>query len=168
MRRLGCFILVFAIWLALVWGATAAKVGWDIQDVLAGLFFSALVTVFLSEIYPVATKRFLNPRRWLWFILYLPYFFIACVRANLDVAYRVIHPEIPIKPGIIKVRTILKSDIAKTILANSITLTPGTMSVDIDGQDLYIHWINVSTFDAEEQTKTIVGRFEKMLKEIFE
>jgi len=167
-RRLGCFILTFVIWLALIWGATPSKVGWDIQDLFAGLFISAAITLFLSEISPVGTARFLNPYRWLWLILYLLRFFVACVHANLDVAYRVLHPEMPIKPGIVKIKTSLQSDLAKTILANSITLTPGTLSVDIDGQDLYIHWINVRSFDPEQQTKIIVGRFEKMLKEIFE
>jgi len=58
--------------------------------------------------------------------------------------------------------------LAKTFLANSITLTPGTLTVEIDGQDLYIHWIYIATDDPEEQTRIIVERFEPMLKEIFE
>ena len=91
-----------------------------------------------------------------------------CVRSNLDVAYRVLHPDMPIRPGIVKVRTTLKSEIAKTFLANSITLTPGTLSVDIDGQDLYVHWINVRGEDPEEHTAEIVKPFEGLLRRIFE
>ena len=52
--------------------------------------------------------------------------------------------------------------------ANSITLTPGTLTVDIIGSDMYIHWINVTTDDPEKQTAIIVNRFEKILKRVFE
>ena len=167
MRLFACFLLVFATWAVVTWGAQGGY-GWDPQDLIAGLFFSILVAAFLSDIYPTMSVQVLNPRRWLWAAVYLPYFAVQCVKANLDVAYRVLHPEMPIRPGIVKVTTGLKKDISKTFLANSITLTPGTMSVDIDGQDLYIHWINVSTMDPGEQTRTIVGWFERIIKEIFE
>ena len=92
------------------------------------------------------------------------------IKANFDVAYRVVHPKLPIKPGIVKVKTKLKSDTGLTFLANSITLTPGTMSVDIDRENgyLYIHWINVKSTDVEKATEIIVSRFEKILEKIFE
>jgi multicomponent Na+:H+ antiporter subunit E len=80
----------------------------------------------------------------------------------------VLHPDMPIRPGIVKVRTTLTSDLAKTSLANSITMTPGTMSVDIVGEYLYIHWINVKSEDIEGATEQIVGIFEKFLRRIFE
>jgi multicomponent Na+:H+ antiporter subunit E len=77
---------------------------------------------------------------------------------------------LPIHPGIVKVRTKLTTDTALTFLANSITLTPGTMSVDIDKDNgiLYIHWIDVKTKDVESATRIIVDRFEKVLKKIFD
>ena len=74
----------------------------------------------------------------------------------------------PIKPGIIKAKTTLKSNIAKTFLANSITMTPGTITVDIVEDDFYIHWIYVSSKDPAEYTDKVLGRFEKYLKRIFE
>jgi len=81
-----------------------------------------------------------------------------------------LHPRLPINPGIVKVKTKLTTDTALTFLANSITLTPGTMSVDIDKDNgiLYIHWIDVKTKDVESATKIIVERFEKILKKIFD
>jgi multicomponent Na+:H+ antiporter subunit E len=84
------------------------------------------------------------------------------------VAYRVLHPDMPIRPGIVKVRTDLESEMAKTFLANSITLTPGTLTVDIDGSDLYIHWINVVGEGVEAHSDLIVRRFEKLLRRVFE
>jgi len=89
------------------------------------------------------------------------------ILANLDVMYRVLHPALPIKPGIVKAKTRLTSKFARTMLANSITLTPGTLTVDIEGENLYIHWINVKSADVEEATKIIVEKFEKILEEIF-
>ena len=104
--------------------------------------------------------------------LYLIYYLVvlawACFVANLDVAYRVLHLGLPIRPAIVKVRTTLKSDVAKFVLANSITLTPGTLTVDIVGQDLYIHWINTITDSPQLRTELIAGRFEEILKRIFD
>jgi multicomponent Na+:H+ antiporter subunit E len=70
----------------------------------------------------------------------------------------------------VKVKTTLKSDTALTFLANSITLTPGTLTVDIDKDCgvLYVHWIDVKAKDVEAATKIIVERFEKILKRIFD
>lgn len=161
MKKVAFFLLLLATWLLLTWRVEA-------QDVFVGIGFSLLLAAALGRIYPRVPEGLLHPRRWLWFLVYIPYFLYACVRANLDVAYRVLHPHVPIRPGIVKVRTTLRSDLAKTFLANSITLTPGTLSVDIVGQDLYVHWINVTTEDPQQQTAEIVGRFERMLKEIFE
>ena len=81
-----------------------------------------------------------------------------------------LHPRLPINPGIVKIKTSLKSDTALTFLANSITLTPGTMSVDIDTERgvLYVHWINVRAEDIESATKLIAERFEKILRKIFD
>jgi multicomponent Na+:H+ antiporter subunit E len=74
----------------------------------------------------------------------------------------------PIRPGIVKVRTTLKSDMAKMLLANSITMTPGTISVDIIDDCLYIHWIYISSEDPEVYTEIITGAFEKYIKRIIE
>ena len=69
-----------------------------------------------------------------------------------------------------KIRTSLKSDTGLTFLANSITLTPGTMTVDIDRDRgiLYIHWINVRHMDIERATQDIAGKFEPILRRVFE
>jgi multicomponent Na+:H+ antiporter subunit E len=65
------------------------------------------------------------------------------------------------------IKTRLKSDIAKMILANSITLTPGTFTLDVIGDELLIHWINVKTEDIDGATNMIGQRFEKYLEVIF-
>ena len=104
-----------------------------------------------------------------WFLVYIPVFFYYVIVANIDVAYRVLHPKMPINPGIVKIKTNLKTDSGITALANSITLTPGTLTIDLteDGF-LYIHWINVKSTDIEEATKHIGQRFEYFIAKIFE
>jgi multicomponent Na+:H+ antiporter subunit E len=151
--------LTFAVWLALTWSVTPSNVA-------AGVFFSIVVAVVLSDIYPDGLNALFEPRRWFWTLVYIPYFFVYVVKANLDVAYRVLHPDVPINPGIVRVRTTLTGDIGRTALANSIT--PGTLSVDIIDDYIYVHWINVSTPDVDKQTEIIVDRFERILKRIFE
>lgn len=159
-RAVSAFVLLLAFWLLLTFSLEPGFV-------VVGALFSLVVVILTARARP-HWGWMLNPVRWLWLIIYIPYFFYYCVKANLDVAYRVVHPDIPIRPGIVKVTTILESDLAKTFLASSITLTPGTLTVDIVGDCLYVHWINVHTDDPEEQTREIVERFEGLLKRIFE
>ena len=89
---------------------------------------------------------------------------------NLNVAAIVLHPKRPIKPGIIKIRTGLKTDAGLTTLANSITLTPGTFTVDINPAkgELYIHCLTVESKDTEQNTRDIGMKFEPLIKEVFE
>ncbi len=161
MKRLTCLVTVFVLWVGLFWSLDLAVLG-------AGVFFALLVSTYLYDVFPDRIYMILTPRRWVFFLLYLPYFFYYCLKANVDVALRVTHPDLPIRPGIVKVRTTLKSEMAKTFLANSITLTPGTLTVDIDGDDFYIHWINIHTDDPAKRTAEICGRFEPFLRRIFE
>ena len=75
----------------------------------------------------------------------------------------------PIEPGIVKVRTKLRNPAAITALSNSITLTPGTLTVDADKQGvLYVHWLKVESKDEQEATEKIVGKFEYFLERILE
>lgn len=161
MRQFVCILLSLLIWLLVTW-----PFGW--VDVGVGLFFAVLVATLLSELYPERPHAIFDPRRWFWAAIYLPYFLYYCLKANLDVAYRVLHVDLPIHPGIVHVPTTLKSDWSKAFLAASITLTPGTLVVDIADQDLYVHWINVPGKDREQHTRDIAATFEPLLRRIFE
>lgn len=157
------FFLALLIWIFLTWPP-------DAQHLLVGILVSVFVSGITGDMFVKRPHVFKSINRYLWFLYYIPLFIWECIKANLDVAYRVTHPDLPIKPGIVKVKTTLKSDTALTFLANSITLTPGTMSVDIDpeGGFLYIHWINVKDEDIQKATEIIVKKFENILRRIFE
>jgi multicomponent Na+:H+ antiporter subunit E len=139
------------------------------QLIIAGVVASAIVAFLFHEILPKEHHVFVSPVRIFWLIVYVPVFFYYVLIANIDVVYRVLHPKMPIHPGIVKIKTRLKSESAITALANSITLTPGTLTVDLthDGY-LYVHWINVKTDDIEEATRLIAERFEYFLEKIFD
>ena len=161
MKKYLCTPILFGFWLLLMDSI-------DVWVILTGLAVSLLVTAGFGSLYNLVPSKMFNPVRWLLFLVYVPYFLYYCVKANIDVALRVIHPDVPISPGIVKVRTVLTSPMAKTFLANSITLTPGTLTMDIDGQDLYVHCITVGQDNEAQRSARICGRFEPLLRRIFE
>lgn len=167
MRRLIYFVVAFLVWVLLTWPFVDDKI--DIQVVVAGLIASALVAVLFHEMLPKEHHVFISPVRVFWLLVYLPVFFYYVIQANLDVVYRALHPKMPIRPGIVKIKTNLKTASGITALANSITLTPGTLTVDLtDDGFLYVHWINVQSDDVEQATRIISQNFEWFLKKIFE
>jgi multicomponent Na+:H+ antiporter subunit E len=140
----------------------------SVSNLIVGAVASVICALFFGKFFITNVYKLLQPRRYFWFIVYLFIFVWECLKANLDVAYRVLHPAMPIRPGIVKVKTTLKSDMAKMLLANSITMTPGTISVDIIDDCLYIHWIYIRSEDPEIYTPIITGAFEKYIKRIIE
>ena len=135
-------IVAFVAYLILTAGA-GHLVLWSIDEIIIGVILSIIVGILSRRIFVKKSYRMLNPKRWLFGLAYIGPFFIAMAKANLDVAYRVITGKI--RPGIVKISPNLKTDLGIAMLANSITLTPGTLSVDVDekNNDLYVHWINV-------------------------
>lgn len=167
MRRLIYFVVALVIWILLAWPFVDGKI--DLQVLMAGVIASAIVAVLFHEILPKKHRVFISPTRLFWLLVYLPVFFYYMVKANFDVVYRALHPKMPINPGIVKIKTNLKTESGITALANSITLTPGTLTVDLtDDGFLYIHWINVKSDDIEQATELIARRFEWFLQKIFE
>jgi multicomponent Na+:H+ antiporter subunit E len=167
MRRLIYFVLAFIVWVLVTWPFVDGRV--DPQIVVAGLIASLLVAILFHEILPKEHHVFISPVRVFWLLVYMPVFLYYVLRANLDVVYRALHPAMPIRPGIVKIKTNLKTDSAITALANSITLTPGTLTVDLtDDGFLYVHWINVKSDDVEQATRIIAQQFEWFIQKIFE
>lgn len=138
------------------------------QSLVAGIIVSLFTAILFFGYYLFPGSKLFEPKRYLWFLAYIPFFAVSVVKANLDVMYRVVHPDRPLNPGIVKIKTTLKTNIGRTLLANSITLTPGTMSCEIVDDNLYIHWIDVKATDEEQASRKIAQPFEKYLKHIFE
>ncbi len=162
MKKLVLGIISFLCWMVLTWTLY-------LPSLLVGLVVSMFIALWFGDVFVERAKNFFQIRRLAYLLYYIPLFTYYCLLANFDVAYRVLHPALPIEPGIVKVKTTLTNTTAKVALANSITLTPGTLSVEMtDDGYLYVHWIKVRTTDVEEATEMIIRKFEKVLKEIFE
>lgn len=154
------FFMLFVLWFFLTSSLKPA-------EILTGAVLSILLAALLGRQYSDLGLPPPTPARAFFAVVYFFVLFWEIIKANFDVAYRVVHPKMPIKPGIVVIKTGLKTDIAKTVLANSITLTPGTFTLDISGDKLLIHWINVRATDIKSATDIIGGRFEKYLRRIF-
>lgn len=171
-KKAGIFIFWFAIWCAL--GYPLSRI-----DIIVGVLTAAFVSYMtidlaaqIDEKKSVKKYSFVSVlKRCMWFMYYVPVFLWECLKANVDVAKRVLHPDLPIRPGTIAVKVNLKSDIGLTFLANSVTLTPGTTSVDIDKEKsiLYVHWIYVKEFYGQDGKRLpVVEKFENILMKVFE
>lgn len=161
--RFVSFIITFIIWIGLNWN-------FDAQHLVTGILVSLFVVLITGDFFVKYPAKFMQLNRYAWFAYFVPVFLWDMLKANFDVAFRVIHPSMPIKPGIVKIKTNMKSETGIVFLANAITLRPGTLSVEIDSENgfLYIHWINVKSTNVAEATKMISERFERILTKVFE
>ncbi|MCF6356926.1 MAG: Na+/H+ antiporter subunit E [Draconibacterium sp.] len=126
--------------------------------------FISLLTISL---FTCCTFKLLSPRSLFYMSYFLVIFLRELIKSNFDVARRVLTPSLPINPGIVKFKTKLPTDFAKMVLANCITLTPGTLTIDVIDDTFYIHWIDVKTTNPEEAFIEIAETFEKILLKIF-
>ncbi len=163
--------IVLFIILALFW------ILWNnslkLEILITGFVVITIVVLIFGKSVDIFEGIKMTPKAFFYSFWYIIIFIIALVKSNFDVIFRVLNPKLPIKPGIVRIETSLKSPMARLILANSITLTPGTFVVDIKGNYLYVHWIEVccSIENAENQqkvTQEISGEFENILKNIYE
>jgi len=163
-------LISFLIYLLLTAGSGEYILVWSLEELIAGVVLAFLAGLLVRKIFSVLEVKigfgFLNPIRWiLLFVYVVGPFFYGMAKANLDVAYRVITGKI--NPGIVKITPQLNTDLGITMLANSITLTPGTLSVDLDEENnLYVHCINVK--HREPDIKEVCSSFHKWVKRITE
>lgn len=75
---------------------------------------------------------------------FVPYFLWNSLRGAVDVAARAVHPGLPIDPAILRYEMRLESTTARILMANSVTLLPGTLSAEVEGNVLSVHVLNVS------------------------
>jgi len=166
--------LYFTLWF-LMWCALRHTVG--IQDLILGALVALFVTFMTADLaHSLDDKKAHRERhgpfeiliKLIYLLYYVVVFLWECVKANIDVALRVLHPDMPIRPGTVKIKTALKSDVGLTFLANSLTLTPGNTTVDVDkaAGALYVHRLYIK--DEHSQFIPVARKFEDILRKIFE
>ena len=131
------FLLMLGFWLLLSARLDPVFLG-------MGIASGALVTWLTL---PLVT-RILGPdlggprvfvRRAYRYAFYVLWLVSRIVPAGVQIAYHVLHPRLPIDPGVLRFRTSLRSPVARSILANSITLVPGTITLEVDGDEFAVH-----------------------------
>ena len=168
-ERLVLFAITLVFWLMLTWPASPVDGRLLTGDIAVGILVAAFVALVMHEMIRVKFIRLINPRSWFWLFIYTFVFFYYVIKGGLDVSYRVLHPRMPIRPGIVKIKSILKTDTGRSALANCITLTPGTLTIDVTEDGIfYVHWLNVLSLDEDEAAKLVLRRFEWFIQRIFE
>jgi len=159
MKKLQSFIVAFFYSFFIYLAVTNTLM----QDrVLIGLAVSFMSGIVVIRFFNLPLK-YLNPIRIIWFIIYLPFFFKEMVVANIKIMLIVLNPKLTIEPEFKKGKTELRSNYGKLLLTSSITLTPGTLSADLDGDEVIIHCVKT-----DKNAREIMAPFEKFIKRITE
>lgn len=159
------FVFCYMLWIAFT--LTFAT-----EELIGGLVASFVASLLASKFFIHDDPLYMfNFKRLYYMIAYIPIFIRELIKANIDVAKRSFNPKLPINPGIVKVPTDLKSDYGLAMLCNSITLTPGTISMDVTEEDdrnyIYIHWIDVQSKNPIEAGNMIKGSLESGVRRIW-
>jgi multicomponent Na+:H+ antiporter subunit E len=156
---MGVLVVSFLTWLALT--GTLNPI-----DVLWGVVVSVVVARFAYRLVAFDLPRWVvQPRRWLYFLDLVVEFTRQLVAQNITLSIRVFRPDLPIRPGIVAVPTKLRGDINLTLLGSLMSLTPDTVTMDIDQEKgiIYVHWIDVQTTDPEQARELISSDLEERI-----
>jgi len=148
------------LFLALVWALAGGRV--SLSSLTVGFVLGYLVLWLAQPVMPPSRYFSRLPGA----IRFAGYFLWQLLLSNLRVAYDVVTPHLYMRPGIVAIPLDAKTDQEITLLANLITLTPGTLSLDVseDRKFLYVHAMFVD--DVESFRKEIKDGFERRLLEL--
>ena len=138
------------------------------HELVLGFAVSLIIAVATHGAFTGNWFRLLKPARLAAGVTYVFYFLGKMFMANIDVLLRVLRPVVPVKPGIVRASLVMNSERARNIVANSITLTPGTLTIEMNGTEIFVHWISLPDGDIHEKTQQMVDGFANRLKRIFE
>jgi multicomponent Na+:H+ antiporter subunit E len=153
-RRLVVFVLLFTFWIVFSGHFDALHLG-------LGLTCSAIVAMLSYDLIlpgPLSEGTLTTARR---FLTYIPWLMYEVLVANLHVVYLVLRPQ-KIRPQIVRFRTGLKSDLARATLGNSITLTPGTITMDISDDEFFVHAVS-----DKAAASVVEGAMERRVARVF-
>ena len=161
------FIVCYAFWVLLTWSFKA-------QELVAGAAVSLVVALFSARFFVHEKAGWLaQPAKFFSCIgFWLVTFVGELVKANVNMAKICFGGCRNINPGIVKIPTGMKSDYGLAAVSNSITLTPGTITMEVAEEDeqnyLYVHWIDVKETDPEKAGEAIKGTLENGLRRVWE
>jgi len=139
-HKISLIISLAVLWIMLSGHYTPLLLSLGLLSVLIVAFISSRMNLIIFD----------QPILQLYFIKFIPYGFwliIQILKSNIDVCRRILNPKLPINPQLVKVKSTQTSNLAKVIYANSITLTPGTISIDLDGSEIEVHSLSEKGVD---------------------
>lgn len=154
------FIVLMVFWVLM-------NNSFDLTILILGFILASIIAGVVAKSLTIFSDIRLTPKAFLYAVAYVFVFLKELILSNFDVAFRVISPKLPINPGIVEAKTKLKSPMARMILANSITLTPGTFTVEMKEDTLFIHCIDVKSENVMDVTNKVVRKFEKYLEVMY-
>lgn len=154
------FQIMLNFFIALLW--MFLTISFTASTFVVGFLLGALMLWITKGFFP---GRFYMNRVWA-VIKLITLFLKELIMANIQVLLLIVQPKMPIKPAIFALPTVLEKDWEITLLSNLITLTPGTLVIDIspDSKTLYIHALHYD--DADEAINSIKNTFEKAIQEV--
>lgn len=153
MKNKNTFACVFTIMLVF-WLFLA---GFNLEELIAGCLAAAIVTAMSCSLFSFDKSY---PKRFLWLLAYIPYYIYAEIISHVQVIKLIFTGKI--SPGIVEIENLHQSDYGTYALANSITMTPGTLTLDTRPGKLYIHWIKM-----KKDKTSITSGFEKYLRRVW-
>lgn len=153
MRLLFWTTLLFCMWLILT-------SNFQISNILVGATVSFSIALLYTKLFTHNTFEFINP---FWLGVYILVLLKNIIISNLQITKRVLSPDMKLSPAIVAVKTELKSEWKKLLLANSVTLTPGTLTLDVRDDTLFIHVIEYHEGSSKEN---ITKEFEDVITKI--
>lgn len=156
MKTVQAATVLFVFWMVLT-GSIAPV------DLITGLILSLLLGHLTARLLWEADAPVLSIRQAGRFLLYLPRLVATIVLSAIQVAEVVLDPRMPVRPVVVGHRTSFSREVSRVAYANSITMTPGTLTLDIDGDTFYIHCL-----DERFATHIASGELELRIARIFE
>lgn len=139
------FILMMSFWLILSGYFDFFHISLGVVSVITVLWFNTNLRRYVFYDENVNTKSGFRILRFFYFLIFLVW---EIITSSFRIAFLIIHPQMPIKTGIIKFRTNLPNMVAKVILGNSISLTPGTVTLQIQGDEFLVHSLTKESDEA--------------------
>jgi len=131
-----------------------------VDNILVGVVVSFSIAILYTKMFKHHKFEFINP---IYFLVYLFILLKNIIISNMQIAKRTLSPDMELAPAIVAVKTNLKSNWKKLLLANSITLTPGTLTLDVKDDTLFIHIIEYRDIHNKED---ITKEFEDIIAKI--
>ncbi len=143
LRAIGLGVVLFGFWLTLSGHYTPLLLGFGVGSCVLVVYIAARMEVVDQEGVPLhVTGRFFS---------YLPWLMKEIFVANVEVAKVILDPKLPISPRIVVFHGSQDTDLGRAIYANSITLTPGTITTGVAGHEFEIHALRAADLETDEQ-----------------